>query len=293
MEVLQATLMAVSDGPVALTAQGLARLCSGTLVGADAIIQDVCPIDEPRPGCVTFLRPGRDAGSVVEDALRAGAIVIAVSPVRDPGPDTTMIIADQPRLAFTRAFRALHPDSAALISEPTACVHAEARVAETSTIGGRAWIGPRVSIGDNCVIHPMAVIGGPGFAFADAPDGERLRMPHVGGVIIGAQVDVGSFSTVREGTMQPTVLGDLVKIDDHVHVAHNCQIDVGVVITAGATIAGSVRIGPGTWIGPNATISDGCVIGADVFIGAGAVVLRDCLAPGVYSGNPARRFGGR
>ena len=285
--------MTVPDGPATLTAQGLADLCQGTLLGSDAIIHGVCPIDDPRPGCVTFLRPGRPADAVIAAALRAGAIVIAVAPVLEPGPGTTMIIADHPRLAFTRAFRALHSAQPAPGPDSSAWVHDDARIPATSSVGVRAWIGPRVVIGDHCVIHPMAVLGGPGFGFADAPDGERLRMPHVGGVILGSQVDVGSFTTVREGTMRPTVLGDLVKVDDHVHIAHNCQVDVGAVITAGATIAGSVRIGAGAWIGPNATISDGCVIGADVFIGAGAVVLRDCLAPGVYSGNPARKFADR
>jgi len=285
--------LAVPNGSAPLTAQGLAQLCRGTLVGSNAVIHDVCPIDEPRSGCVTFLRPGRAADAVVTAALHAGAIVILNEPVHQTAPSATMILTDEPRLAFVRAFRALHAEPSPLGADPKAWIHTDTRVAPTSSIGASAWIGPRVDIGDHCVIHPMAVVGGPGFAFADAPDGERLHMPHIGGVVLGAHVDIGSFSTVREGTMRPTILGDLVKVDDHVHIAHNCQIAEGAVITAGATIAGSVRIGAGAWIGPNATISDGCAIGADVFIGAGAVVLRDCLTPGVYSGNPARKFADR
>ena len=233
-------------------------------------------------------------------ALESGSILIAARLPTTMPEDSTAIITADPRYAFAVALRALYPDTSTPDTStpdtsspsihPTAIVHPDARIHPSVKVQAYAWIGPRVRIGPESVIHAHAVIGGAGFSYVNAPDGSRLHMPHIGGLAIGAHVAVGSFTTIREGTINPTLVGDEVKIDDHVHIAHNCRIDRGVTITAGAIIAGSVHIQEGSWIGPNATVSDGLTVGPQIMIGAGAVVLKDCDLPGTYAGNPARRF---
>jgi UDP-3-O-[3-hydroxymyristoyl] glucosamine N-acyltransferase len=109
-------------------------------------------------------------------------------------------------------------------------------------------------------------------------------------VVIGDWVEIGALSTVSSGTIDPTRIASFTKLDDHVHIAHNCQVGSNTIITAGAVVAGSVIIGDGAWLGPNCTITDGVTIGEGAFIGIGAVVLQDCQPHGVYSGNPARKY---
>jgi UDP-3-O-[3-hydroxymyristoyl] glucosamine N-acyltransferase len=103
-------------------------------------------------------------------------------------------------------------------------------------------------------------------------------------------VEVGNFTTVCSGTITPTVVGDYTKIDDHVHVAHNCRIGRNVVITACAELSGSITMEDDVWIGPNASLIQGISVGKNALIGIGAVVTKSVPANEVQFGNPARRF---
>lgn len=113
-------------------------------------------------------------------------------------------------------------------------------------------------------------------------------MVHLGGVRIGDHVLVGAMTAIARGALQDTVIEDYVKINNLVHVAHNCHIGRGTLIGACADLSGSLTIGANCWIAPNCSIRQKLVIGEDSTIGIGAVVVKD-VAPGttVY-GNPAR-----
>jgi len=149
----------------------------------------------------------------------------------------------------------------------------------------------RVVIGKRCLIKSGAVIGEKGFSFER--DGDKLiRVEHTGGVSIGSDVEIGSHTTVVQGTVYDTILEPQVKLDDHVHIAHNCFIGERTQISAGVILAGSTKVGRDCWLGLNATIRGGfgqkTVIGDNAFIGVGAVVLHDVLPGDVMAGNPAR-----
>jgi len=260
------------------------------MLGPDVRIMGVCTLDAPREAHLTFARPDRANPASIAAALQAGAIVVASEPPTAPVPDSTLLIAADPRRAFAIAFRALHPVQESPGIHPTASTAEDAVIPASVHVGAGAWVGSRVVIGEGCVIRPNAVIGGEGFAFTRTSQGMNERMPHIGGLWIGSRVEVGSHATIREGTIEATRIEDGVKIDDHVHIAHNCRIGRDSIITAGATIAGSVHLGEQAWIGVNATIADGVRVGPRTIIGAGAVVLKDCEPDSVYSGNPARRF---
>lgn len=145
----------------------------------------------------------------------------------------------------------------------------------------------RITVGENSadMIHPLAVIGGDGFSFVAGN-----RMPHLGHVMIGDNVEIGAYSTVDRAVLQDTYIGDNVKIDHHVHVGHNAWIGRNTTITAGAIIGGSAEIGNDCWIGLGAIIRNKVVVGPNVTVGMGAVVISDVPDGATVVGNPARKL---
>ena len=151
-----------------------------------------------------------------------------------------------------------------------------------------ARIGPKVTVGERSVIKENCVVGGWGFGYALSKGTPPLRIPHVGGVTIGRDVEIGSFTTVCSGTIDPTILEDHAKVDDHVHIAHNCHLEQGAMVIACAEVSGSVRVGARSWLGPNCSVLDRISIGADCTVGLGAVVRKSLPDGSVVAGNPAR-----
>ena len=151
-------------------------------------------------------------------------------------------------------------------------------------------VGPRVTIGANAVIRSGVVIGagsriqsgasigedGFGYAFDDA--GGSVRLPHMGGVEIGAAVDVGANSVICAGTIDPTRINADSRIDGHVYVGHNAQIGRRSWVVAGAVVGGSSIIGDGVWVNTSAMVRTKVRVGDRAVVGAGAVVMKD-VAP--------------
>lgn len=131
-------------------------------------------------------------------------------------------------------------------------------------------------------------IGGFGFGYERNENGVPFRIPHLGNVVIGEFVQIGSHVCIDRAVIGSTVIGDNVKIDNLVHVAHNAQIGKNTLIVAGAVVGGSVVIGENCFIGMNASIKQKVKIGNNVTVGAGAVVLRDVPDGATVVGNPAR-----
>ncbi len=138
--------------------------------------------------------------------------------------------------------------------------------------------------GSNCVI------GSSGFGYERDENGIPVRMPHLGNVVIGENVEIGSNVCVDRAVIGSTVIGDNVKIDNLVHVAHGAKIGKNTLIVAGAVIGGSVDIGENCFIGMNASIKNKVKIGNNVTIGAGAVVLKDVPDGETWIGNPAKKL---
>ena len=128
---------------------------------------------------------------------------------------------------------------------------------------------------------------------ASASSATRTALPFAcctfGGVRIGNRVEVGSVTTVCQGTLGPTIIEDDAKVDDHVHVAHNCRIKKMAFVIACAELSGGVVVGERAWIGPNASVLEKVTIGDDALVGLGAVVLRNVANGVTVVGNPAKR----
>jgi UDP-3-O-[3-hydroxymyristoyl] glucosamine N-acyltransferase len=221
------------------------------------------------------------------------------------------IFVDSPRLAYAKASNLIISDrtkNLKLINMGDYVIGETSNIGEGSVIEPYAYIGhnvtigsnciimtgakirDNVTIGDNCIIRECCVIGGYGFGIEKDENGNNLRLPHVGGVIIGKNVEVGALTTVCSGTIKPTIIENYVKIDDHVHVAHNCIIGENSIITACAEISGSVNVGANAWFAPNTSVKNGITIGKNTTLGMGAVVSKNVLDNDVVVGAMAENF---
>jgi UDP-3-O-[3-hydroxymyristoyl] glucosamine N-acyltransferase len=162
------------------------------------------------------------------------------------------------------------------------------RIGPNTVLHHNVVIGDEVVIGARCIVKSGAVIGEEGFGFERDAKGRAVRLPHLGAVVIGDDIEVGSLTTVCRGTLGDTVLRDGCKIDDHVHIAHNVDVGEGAFVIACAEVSGGVRIGPRAWIAPNASVLNQLTVGADAVIGLGAVVVKPVPDNAVVVGNPAK-----
>ena len=142
-------------------------------------------------------------------------------------------------------------------------------------------------IGDNCIIHSNSVIGSDGFGFAPNNDGEYIKTPQIGNVIISNNVEIGSCTTIDRATIGSTIIYQGVKIDNLVQIAHNVEIGKNTVIAAQSGVAGSTKIGKNCQIGGQVGFSGHLDIGNNVKINGGSSVFSNLKDNSVVRGNPA------
>ncbi|HEB5046597.1 TPA: hypothetical protein R0E73_004688 [Aeromonas hydrophila subsp. hydrophila] len=142
-------------------------------------------------------------------------------------------------------------------------------------------------IGEGCIIRSGSIIGGEGYGFSKSEDGSLIRETFLGEVIIGNNVEIGYGCAIVRGLINNTVISDGVKLDNLVHIAHDCNIGRNVTITAGVSLCGHVTIGENSRLAPNSTVKQRINIGRDCTIGLGAVVLKNVPDGDVMIGNPA------
>ena len=194
---------------------------------------------------------------------------------------------------------------------PTAVISESSKVGSNCYIGNFTEIGDNCQIGDNtvirnrvsivencvigegCIIDPGVTIGDDGFAFVRHRTGELERFPHLKGVKIGNNVDIGGNSNIDRGSLSDTIIGDGTKIDALVHIAHNVTIGKNCQLTAGTVIGGSTVIGNMSWTGLNSTMKDRLKVGRDVLIGAGSAVIHDVPDGDIVAGVPAKSIKGK
>ena len=183
--------------------------------------------------------------------------------------------------------------------EPYVFIANNVQIGEFCHIKSGAKIYSNVTIGNNCVVGSNTVIGDIGFGIERINEdkweripfnGKPMKMPHFGGVKIGNNVEIGALNTIVSGAIEPTLIEDNVKTDDHVHIAHNCMIKNGVLITAAAELSGGVEIGENSWIGPNSSIFQKVKIGKRCTVGLGANIFKDMDDEEVFMGVPGRRI---
>ena len=281
---------------------------------SDEMIGAVAELAASQPGQISYLENKRHKDKLSTAKATACFVPEALASLVS-AQHIVPIISKSPRAHFARvAARLVRPriftrESGAPEIAPSAKVHstaiigAQAQIGEDVEIGPYAIIGLGVKIGassfigahshiecaiigEGCKIKPHAVIGGAGFGVARDENG-ILDIPHFGRVIIGDRVSIGSQSCVDRGQLGDTILGDDVKVDNLVQIAHNCTIGTGTVMAGHVGISGSVKVGRGVQLGGNVGLADHITVGDGASIAARAGVMHDVPAGEVWSGIPA------
>jgi len=188
-----------------------------------------------------------------------------------------------------------------------AVVQEEARIGDRSVVYANAYIGRRssigadttlypnvviredVAIGDRVIVHCGTVIGSDGYGFVQN-EGRHLKIPQVGGVEIGDDVEIGALTTIDRATLDKTVIGRGTKIGDLCHIAHNCRIGEDVLLLPTVAVSGSVTVGDRAVLAGRAGTADNLTIGEGAVLGGTAVAFKD-VPPGAQMwGNPAREM---
>jgi UDP-3-O-[3-hydroxymyristoyl] glucosamine N-acyltransferase len=216
------------------------------------------------------------------------------------------VISENPRLDFARAVqRFFVPAKIPNIAETARIgsgveLGADVIIGEYSVIGDGVIIGNNTEIrhhvviydntiiGRNCLVKSNTVIGEEGFGFERDENGVPVRIPHLGRVVIGDNVEIGASTVIARGTLEDTIIESNVKIDDQVFIAHNVVIGSNSMIIAEAEISGSSKIGANSWLGPNCCVMNGITIGDNCFIGLGTVVTKSIPDKVVVAGSPAK-----
>lgn len=289
-----------APGSNSATLAELAQHTGARLLGDPGLrVARVAPLDMAREGDISFLSNPKYRAEVA--ATRASAVILA--PAAAELTALPRLLHDNPYACFARIAQLLdsYPRQPAGI-HPMASVAASARLGEGVSIGAHASIGedveigpgtiidpnvtiyPRTRIGARCIIHAGAVIGADGFGFANE-SGRWVKISQGGGVVLGDDVEVGSNTCIDRGALADTVIGEGVKLDNQIQIAHNVRIGAHTAIAACAGIAGSAVIGEYCSIGGAAMIHGHISIADRVTIGAGAMVRQSITEPGgAYGG---------
>lgn len=173
-----------------------------------------------------------------------------------------------------------------------AIVGAGSVVERGAKVGARTLLHPRVFLGAGCEIgadgeiHPGTTIGSDGFGFARDKDGRAHKLPQLGRVVIGDRVEIGANCAIDRAAFAVTRIGDGVKFDNLIHIAHNCEIGDDSLVAAGFMIAGSTKIGKRFMTGGNSVVADHVTIADDVVLAGRSTVTNDVPAAGAYGGYP-------
>jgi len=302
-------------GPISLGE--IASRLGGRVVGdAGILIEQVASLEHAQGHDIAFFSSARYKAQLA--ATRAAAVILG--PQAEPLTRLPRIVSDNPYAYFARVSQLLNP---ALAPRPgvhaAAHVDAQARVAASARvdagavvcaaaeIGERAWIGAGCYIGDaaavgadsrlhpavvvyegcrigkRALVHAGAVIGADGFGMAlDA--GRWLKVPQIGRVLIGDDVEIGANTTIDRGTVDDTVIEDGVKLDNQVQIGHNCRIGAHTAMAGCAGVAGSAHIGRRCTLGGAAVVLGHLSLCDDVHVSAATVITRSIRKPGTYTG---------
>lgn len=286
-------------------------------------IQGIAALAEAIPGDLSFLSNARYRPDVAQ--TRASLVLLPLDYQGEPAADQVFFLTENPSVALARICSRLEqqlwprPSSGV---HPTAIVAASAKIAGTATVGpfclveegavlgdrvhlqaqvhiGRnvvvgsdSWIMPGVvvmaecDIGQRVRLHPGVVIGSDGFGY-EFVKGRHEKIPQVGRVSLGDDVEIGANTTIDRARFGRTSVGEGTKIDNLVQVAHNVRIGRHCILCAQTGISGSTSLGDYVVLGGKAGLAGHISIGAGAKVGGGAGVTSDVAPGGFVNGNPA------
>ena len=299
---------------VVLSLSDIAALLGGDVLGdAKTQIRQVATLASAGEGEIGFLANLKYKSQLL--TTRASAVI--VGPDFADALDLPRIVTRNPYAYYARLATLLNPRVATVAGvHPTAScasvipdgvsvganasigvgvvlgdsvvIHPGCVIGDGVSIGAGSVLYPNVtiyagcSIGRNAILHSGVVIGADGFGFA--PDqGQWVKIPQIGRVVIGDDVEIGASTTVDRGALDDTVIGDGCKLDNQIQIGHNCVIGKNCVVAACAAIAGSVELKDNVIVGGAAMIAGHVTIASGAVISGGSLVMKNITRPGQYT----------
>ena len=303
-----------------ITLGKIASEIGGEVIGdANLPIKGISEIQDANSGTITFL--SNPAYKKYLETTNADAVIVEKKIFLNKKMG---IVVQNSQFAMAKALRLFNPvtkknpiiDSTAYISNyakigekvsvgPGACIEKGVEIGDRCKVGSNTYIGQNTIIGDNCelnanvsvynntnigskvVIHSGTTIGSDGFGFVTI-DGNHEKIPQTGNVVIKNDVEIGSNCSIDRGTIGSTIIGEMTKIDNLVHIAHNVKIGKGCLITAAFAVAGSTVIGDFCTFAGQVGVAPHLKIGNNSIVASKAGVTKSLKGEGTYAGFPAR-----
>jgi len=307
------------------TIQEITEILKGELVGdTDEKITGPEQLGKAKNNHITFIGSVKYLSQW--KSSKACAAIINDNLELDPGENRALIKVNNADLAMAKLLEVFNPEPPQFDVErhPTAVIDTTTVIGDNCKIGAGCYVGknvvlgegvvlyPNVSIfdetivgdntimwsgtvvrersviGSNCIFHSNVSIGADGFGYRPSDDGSGLvKIPQIGNVIIGNNVEIGANSCVDRAKFSSTIIGDGCKIDNLVQIAHNCIMGRSCIMAGNSGLAGSVTLGDGVIIGGSASIKDHITIHSGAIVGAGSGVIKDVPAGKTVLGYPA------
>ncbi len=304
--------------------QEINEVLKGTIVG-DTSVQITAPeqLELASASEISFI--GNKKYEKFWETSKACAAVVNEDISIEPGENKAFIKVKNADLAMSQVLELFAPPTPLFSTDihPTAFVDNTAVIGKGTRIGAGTYIGPKVQLGENvtiypnvtildectigkntiiwsgavvrerchlgnnCIIHPNATIGADGFGFRPDPERGLVKIPQIGNVVLGNNVEIGANTCVDRGKFSSTVLGDGCKIDNLIQIGHNSKLGRFCIMAGQSGLAGSVTLGNGVLIGGSASITDHVTIGDGSIIGGGSGVTKDVPAGVTLLGYPA------
>lgn len=296
----------------------LAELVGAQLHGdANAEVNGVATLPDAEAGSISFLTNSKYRKHL--KATSATAVILSGKFLEEC--QVNALVCDNPYLAYARICAYMQPKpklrsgrhrtawvSDSAVVDATAWIGPGAIIESDANIGQDVYVGPGcvvatgvtigaeaklianvtlchgVTLGERVLIHPGAVVGSDGFGLAD-DNGTWVKVPQLGSVEIGDDVEIGANTTIDRGALRDTHIGKGVKLDNQIQIAHNVEVGENTAIAACTGIAGSTRIGKNSTIAGGVGIIGHLEFADNVHFSAQTLVTRSFLEPGYYSGN--------
>ncbi len=281
----------------------IVELLGGELHGdAQTSIDGLAPLDSATPAQLSFLSNPKYQNQLA--ASQAACVIVAAAQLEVALARGACIVTEQPYLYFARVTQLwkksvtperppqVHPSA---VIDPQALVHPLAQIGPLCVVERGARIGAHTElkahvtvgadcvIGERCLLHAGVVIGADGFGFAPNA-GAWEKIEQLGAVRIGNDVEIGANTCIDRGTLQDTVIGDGVKLDNLIQIGHNVQVGNHTAMAGCVGVAGSAVIGAHCTLGGGAIVLGHLALADEVNISAATVVMRSIHKPGQYSG---------
>lgn len=312
------------------SAKQIAEILGGSVDGdANALVNNLSPIEDGKPGTLTFLANPAYTSNIYFTKATVAIVASDFTPEKALPESLTLVRVKDPRFSFSQLMQYYaHIMKPAAGVHPKAYVHDEAMVHESASIGAfvviekgakigeacvigaqsfvgadaeignnsiiceRVHVGARCKIGEHCMLQPGVIIGGDGFGFAPNADNKYEKVVHLGNVLIEDFVEIGAGTAIDRATLGSTVIKKGVKLDNLIQIAHNVEIGENTVIAAQSGIAGSTKIGKNCMIGGQVGIVGHIQIADEVKIAAQSGVGSSISQKGsIVQGSPAMLIG--